>query len=46
MLVLVGKNIIQLSPMYYHKRLYSEPNSTKALEGEIKENRNPGERMG
>jgi hypothetical protein len=30
-------------PKTYHKKLYSEPNPT---EGEIKEDRNPGGRMG
>jgi hypothetical protein len=30
-------------PKTYHKKLYLEPNP---MEGEIKKNRNPGERMG
>jgi hypothetical protein len=35
--------ICSKDPKTYHKKLYSEPNP---MEGEIKEDRNPGGRMG
>jgi hypothetical protein len=36
-------NVTKTNRLRYHKKLYSEPNP---IEGDIKENRNPGGRMG